>query len=180
MPITPARVCWYAFGPKPRSGGGSICVFVLVGISPLPVLADEEDVGGVRVAGKSDVVHCFFSCSTVDDDDGGTCLIVRLEPSGSTVDDDDGGTCLIVRLGPSGPKECALRGEYDVNSERNSASAARLPMVALVALVSGQGHLSALGRVRRRYARAAGATRIRTSRTNWESSESLRSFPYGK
>ena len=79
------------------------------------------------MAGKSDVVHCFFSCSTVDDDDGGTCLIVR--------------------LGPSGPKECALRGEYDINSERNSVSAARLPMVALVALVSGQGHLSAaLGR----------------------------------
>ena len=137
MPISPARVCWYAFGPKPRSGGGSICVFVLVGISPLPVLADEEDVGGVRVAGKSDVVHCFFSCSTVDDDDGGTCLIVRLEPSGSTVDEDDGGTCLavVVRLEPSGLKECALRGQYDMNSEKDSASAARLPMAALAGTV---------------------------------------------
>ena len=76
------------------------------------MLADEEDVGGVRVAGKSDVVHCFFSCSTVDEEeDGGTCLAV------------------VVRLEPSGLKECASRGQYDMNSEKDSTSAARLPMV---------------------------------------------------
>lgn len=81
------------------------------GISSLPALADEDDGGGV--AGKSDVVHCFFSCSTVDEDDGGTHLAA------------------VVRLEPSGPKEYALRGECDRNSEKDSASAARLPMVAL-------------------------------------------------
>ena len=107
MPITPASVCWKRLGPKPRSGGGSICVFT----SSLPALADED--GGGGVAGKSDVVHCFFSCSTVDEDDGGT------HPADA------------VRLESIGPKEYALRGEYDINSEKDSASAARLPMVAL-------------------------------------------------
>ena len=102
MPITPASVCWKRFGPKPRSGGGSICV----GISSLPALADEDDGGGV--AGKSDVVHCFFSRSTVDDDGGGG-----------------------VRPERTGPKEYALRGECDRNSEKDSTSAARLPMVAM-------------------------------------------------
>ena len=62
------------------------------------------------MAGKSEVVHCFFSHSTVDEDDGGTHL---------------------VRLEPSGPKEYALKGEYDINSEKDSASAACLPMVAM-------------------------------------------------
>ena len=85
---------------------------MVAGISSLLALADEDDGGGV--AGKSDVVHCFFSCSTVDDeDDGGTCLAV------------------VVRLEPSGPKECTLRGECDINSEKDSASAACLPIVAL-------------------------------------------------
>ena len=85
---------------------------MVAGISSLPALADEDDGGGV--AGKSDVVHCFFSCSTVDDeDDGGTCLAA------------------VVRLEPSAPKECTLRGECDINSEKDSASAACLPMVAL-------------------------------------------------
>ena len=112
IPIRPASVCWKELGPKPRSGGGSICVFEVTGISSLPALADEDNGGGV--AGKSDVVHCFFSCSTVDDDNGGTHLAD------------------VVRSEPSGPKEYALRGEYDINSENDSASAAaRLPMVAL-------------------------------------------------
>ena len=84
---------------------------MVAGISSLLALADEDDGGGV--AGKSDVVHCFFSCSTVDEEeDGGTCLAV------------------VVRLEPSAPKECALRGIY-IKSEKDSASAARLPMVAL-------------------------------------------------
>ena len=78
----------------------------MAGISSLPALADEDDGGGV--AGKSDVVHCFFSCSTVDEDGGGTHL---------------------VRPEPTGPKEYALRGECDINRETDSASAACLPMV---------------------------------------------------
>ena len=87
---------------------------MVAGISSLPPLADEDDGGGV--AGKSDVVHCFFSCSTVvDEEDGGTCVALAL----------------VDRLEPSGTKECAIRGEFDRNSEKDSASAACLPMVAL-------------------------------------------------
>ena len=68
------------------------------------------------MAGKSDVVHCFFSWSTVDEDDCGTHL---------------------VRLERTGPKEYALRGECDRNSEKDSTRAACLHMVATSTSMDG-------------------------------------------